>query len=145
MKLPGFIVIGVITGAITLLFAFTPVQEKQKVKWTAPETADKKTNPVASNEENLAIGKGIFIKTCAVCHGKKGIGDGPKSAELEIPVGNLTKADAALQSDGALFWKITEGRKPMPSFKKELTDEQRWMVVNYVREFGPKKLVGSPK
>ena len=38
-------------------------------------------------------------------------------------------------SDGEIFWKITNGRKPMPSFKIRLTDEQRWELVNLIRSF----------
>jgi mono/diheme cytochrome c family protein len=41
-------------------------------------------------------------------------------------------------TDGEIFWKIGEGRRPMPSFKKRLTDDQRWQLVNYVRSFAPK-------
>jgi mono/diheme cytochrome c family protein len=41
-------------------------------------------------------------------------------------------------TDGEIFWKMTEGRKPMPSFKKQLTDEQRWQLVNFLRTFAPK-------
>ncbi len=41
-------------------------------------------------------------------------------------------------TDGEIFWKMTEGRKPMPSFKKQLSDEQRWQLVNFVRTLTPK-------
>ncbi len=40
-------------------------------------------------------------------------------------------------TDGEIFWKISEGR-PMPSFKKQLTEEQRWQLVNHVRSLAPK-------
>ncbi len=133
MKLQGSIVTGIITGAVILLSAFGPNQQT----WTAPPSADKVTNPVIANEKNIATGKDLFIKTCAICHGKKGKGDGPKSAELDKPVGDFTKENFSKQSDGAIFWKLTEGKKPMPSFKKEMTEEQRWMVIDYIREFGP--------
>ena len=133
IKLPGFIIAGTISLAIILLSAFGPTQQI----WTAPPSADKVTNPVVGNEKNIATGKDLFNKTCAICHGKKGKGDGPKSAELDKPVGDFTKENFSKQSDGAIFWKLTEGRKPMPSFKKEMTEEQRWMVINYIRELGP--------
>lgn len=134
MKLPGFIIIGTITGAIILLFAFAP---NQKI-WTVPSSADKVTNPVASDTKSLSAGKTIYTKNCYDCHGKKGKGDGPKSSELDKPVGDFTKENFSKQSDGAIFWKITEGRKPMPSFKKDLPEEQRWQVINYVRTLGIK-------
>lgn len=122
-------------GVITILFAFSPVQVTQE-KWTAPSTADQIKNPFAANDINISLGKGLYTKTCLICHGKKGKGDGPKSAELDKPVGDFTKVTFIKQTDGAIFWKVTGGKKPMPSFKKELTDEQRWLVIDYIREFG---------
>jgi len=135
MKLPGFIFTGTITGAIILLFAFAPRQQI----WTAPPSANKVINPVASNPKSLAAGKSIYTKNCYDCHGKKGKGDGPKSGDLDKSPKDFTKEQFQKQTDGSLFWKITEGRKPMPSFKKDLTDEQRWQVINYVRTLGTKK------
>ena len=43
--------------------------------------------------------------------------------------------------DGEIYWKITEGRKPMPSFKNQLSDEQRWQLVNFLRTLVPKPAV----
>lgn len=129
-NLLGFLV----SGAIILLFAFTPLQQI----WDAPATAGKVSNPVASNASSIAAGKIIYTKNCYDCHGKKGKGDGPKSGDLDKGPKDFTKAIFQDQSDGALYWKITEGRKPMPSFKKDLSNEQRWQVVNYVRTLGVK-------
>lgn len=141
MKLAGFIVI----GAIAICSAFIPMSKGNlansfggQAKWVAPAEADKKTNPVAIDEKSLAAGKDIFVKTCAICHGKKGKGDGPKVAELDKTPGDFTKEEFSKQTDGAIFWKITEGNKPMPAFKKELTEVQRWQVINYVRDLGKK-------
>jgi mono/diheme cytochrome c family protein len=40
-------------------------------------------------------------------------------------------------TDGEIFYQISEGRKPMPAFKRKLTEEQRWQLVLYVRSFAP--------
>src|ERR1019366_5184626 len=109
MKLSTFILTGTIAGAITLLFAFAP---DNKV-WTAPPSADKETNPVASNAKTIDAGKSIYKKSCVDCHGAKGKGDGPKSADLDKNPQDFTKSEFQKQSDGALYWKISEGRKPM--------------------------------
>ena len=85
------------------------------------------------DETSIAAGKKVYENECLSCHGKKGKGDGPHSATLEKTPGDLTSAKVQDQTDGELFWKITEGRKPMPTLKKTLTDEQRWQVINYVR------------
>lgn len=103
--------------------------------WKAPASADAKKNPMPSNEQTLAEGRAIYIKQCQSCHGKKGKGDGPSAAQLDKPAGNFTKAVTQNQTDGALAWKISEGRKPMPSFKKKLTEEQVWEVVTFMRTF----------
>ncbi len=137
IKLSHFILIGIIAGLIILLFAFTPIQESEE--WIAPASADRMKNPVASNEQCIESGKAIYTKNCYDCHGKKGKGDGPKSGDLEKNPMDFTKENFQKQSDGAIFWKITEGRKPMPTFKKDLSEDQRWQVINYMRTLGIKK------
>ena len=132
MKLQGFIV----AGAIIFLFAFSTMQQQP---WTAPPAAAKVANPVASDAKSLDAGKLLYIKNCNDCHGKKGKGDGPKSGDLDKSPKDFTKEQFQSQSDGILFWKMTEGRKPMPSFKKDLTAEQRWQVINYIRTLAIKK------
>ena len=115
-------------------------QEKPKGKpWSAPESAVKMKNPVKSDESSLKEGKDTYAQQCKSCHGAKGKGDGPKSEKLDISSGDFTADDVAKQSDGELFWKTTEGRKPMPSFKEKLSDNERWAVVNYIRSLGKAK------
>ncbi len=38
------------------------------------------------------------------------------------------------ETDGSLFWKMGEGRGPMPSWKDELSDKERWQLVIYIRK-----------
>ena len=137
MKLSGSIVIVTITGSITLLFAFAPMQQSKE--WESPDLAKNKKNPFAANEASIAAGKAIYTINCYNCHGKKGKGDGPKSADLPTSPKDFTKDQFQKQTDGSLFWKISEGRKPMPSFKKDIPEDQRWQVINYVRTLVIKK------
>ena len=109
---------------------------KQQTKWVAPESAKNVKNPVASDAASIAAGKVVYTKECLQCHGKKGLGDGPNSATLDKAPAPLNNPDVKAQTDGELFWKIKEGKKPMPSTKNTLTDEQRWQVLNYVRTLG---------
>jgi len=123
------------TGALlftgTLLFSFTVYQSKP---WVVPDKYEKMTNPIASDAESIKAGKTLWIKHCQSCHGKTGLGDGTKAAQLDTEVGDLTTADAHKQSDGSLFYKIVEGRDEMPTFKKKIPDEEDiWHMVNFVR------------
>jgi mono/diheme cytochrome c family protein len=100
-------------------------------EWTAPARAAAKKNPVAADAASIGRGKTVYTAECASCHGNSGKGDGPSAKDLEKSPGDMTKLGS--QSDGALFWKITEGKKPMASFATKLTEQQRWDVVNYLR------------
>ena len=107
----------------------------QQQEWKAPASADAKKNPLTGDATAFAAGKAVYAKECQSCHGKKGKGDGPSAADLDKSAGNFTLAKTQEQSDGALSWKISEGRKPMPSFKKKLTEEQIWQTVIFMRSF----------
>ncbi|MCX6290790.1 MAG: cytochrome c [Bacteroidetes bacterium] len=129
----------IVLPLITICFIAVAALAQQNKKWDAPETAKKEKNPVTVNNENLADGKEIYTKQCKSCHGTKGKGDGPKSANIDISCGDFTKEEFKSETDGEIYWKITDGRKPMPSFGAKLSDNERWEVVNYIRTLGEKK------
>jgi len=102
--------------------------------WPVPEKYEKMKNPVKSDAASISTGKSLWNKHCASCHGKSGMGDGTKAATLKTHPGDFTKSDFKAQSDGAIFYKTSEGRKDMPSFKKKIPDDdERWSLVNYIR------------
>ena len=108
-------------------------EEQRKGKWSTPAAEAQKKSPVAANESSLAAGQKIYLKTCAMCHGKTGDADGPAVIELNIHPAKLSDPRVARESDGSLFWKITTGKKPMPAYGKRLSETDRWNLVNYVR------------
>lgn len=101
--------------------------------WQAPPEADKLKNPLSEQEEAIKGGKKIFATMCAICHGERGKGDGVAGAALNPKPTNLTAPAFHAQSDGAIYWKITEGRAPMASYKATLSEEKRWQLVTYLR------------
>jgi len=111
--------------------------------WVAPARAAKKKNPLPADAANLAAGKNVYVAQCLQCHGTAGKGDGPAAKDLQTKPGDLSNPKLNEQSDGALFWKITEGRKPMPSFEKLLAEDQRWQAIIYVRTLSPQAADGA--
>ncbi len=105
----------------------------QSSKWEAPASADNLKNPFKGNADATAKGKKTFKQMCAICHGDKGKGDGMAGMSLKPKPSNFTLEKVQSQSDGAIFWKMTEGRTPMASYKDILKEEQRWELVNYIR------------
>lgn len=135
MKNLKSIVAGVLIGATCMLFSNSSfAQGKPKGKpWPAPKEAVDKKNPVKSDETSISQGKDLYAQHCKSCHGAKGKGDGTKAEKLDISCGDFTSADTKQATDGELFWKTTEGRKPMPSYKEKLSDKERWAVINFLR------------
>ena len=114
-----------------VFFSFTYYQAKP---WAVPDKNAKEANPVKSDAESVKVGKDLFAKHCVSCHGKTGAGDGSKAANLETPMEDMSTAAVQGQTDGALHYKIAEGREEMPSFKKKIPDaEDLWSIVNYMR------------
>ena len=97
-------------------------------EWTAP--------PDAKNAKNTVKGVGNAKKTaetnCQSCHGPSGKGDGPAAAALTPKPADWTSARVQKETDGELFWKISNGRGPMPPWK-HLPEKDRWELVNYLR------------
>ena len=121
---------------IMLVVSATSFITLQPKPWAVPEKDAKKANPVKSNSESVAAGKALWGQHCASCHGKTGKGDGSKAAQLKTPMEDLGSATAQGQSDGSFFYKISEGRDEMPSFKKKIPEAADiWDIVNYVRTF----------
>lgn len=105
--------------------------------WKAPARAAKTENPVPSDAASIAAGKKIYLGNCMACHGMSGKGDGPAAVTCNPRPKDLGAANITAQADGELFWKITEGKKPMPSYTKLLSETDRWKVINYVRTLAP--------
>jgi mono/diheme cytochrome c family protein len=114
----------------TLAVAATAADRPQ---WKAPARAGGVKNPVTPDATSIAAGKALYARECASCHGDTGKGNGPDAADLSRQPPDFAAPGVAAQTDGELFWKLAEGRKPMPRFGRILSDDQRWHLVNYIR------------
>lgn len=133
-----------VVSAAVLMAGVWAWADTAATEWKAPARAARKKNPVPADEASVAAGLALYTKHCLSCHGTKGKGDGSAAKALERPPGDLSSAKMWDQTDGALFWKITEGRKPMPTFATLTTENERWQIVNYVRTLAPKPAASQP-
>lgn len=120
-----------ITFFVWLIPLFINAQNKEK--WIAPKSSEQLVNPIKDDKEFTKAGKKSFQQLCVICHGNFGKGDGLAGAALNPKPTDLTLPEIQKQSDGALYWKITEGRSPMAGYKDALTETNRWQLVNYIR------------
>jgi mono/diheme cytochrome c family protein len=130
----------VVRAAMILVFTLTLVGSNNFLKgqdgtWVAPESASKTENPYTGDADATKAGKKLYDANCSICHGPKGKGDGMAGMALTPRPSNFTKEIVQNQTDGEIFWKITEGKTPMAAYETVFSEEQRWQLVNYVRSF----------
>ena len=115
-----------------LVLSFTYQQAKPMAVFKSPPSADATSNPLKGDANATLAGMKLYKQQCAACHGDRGKGDGAAAAALAKPPANHTSPAVQKLSDGALFWMITNGNNPMPSYKF-MTETQRWQLVNFIR------------
>lgn len=91
-------------------------------------------NPVPLDEVSLQRGEILYSIHCELCHGTKGVGDGPlREFYPDRGPSDLTAPNIAAQFDGALFRTVSLGLGDMPPLTENLTPRERWDVINFVR------------
>lgn len=119
-----------------LMIAVIGIANAQKAKpWEVPAKYKTMKNAVKVDDASVKAGKDLYNKNCASCHGKMGLGDGPKARGLDTFPGNFSEVAFQSQTDGDLFFKIKSGRDEMPKYDGKIDDESIWQMVNYMKTF----------
>ena len=123
------------TLAMLVLMGITNMRGQEvKQPWKAPESAAQIKNPVKPMPEGLKAAGLLYRQDCAICHGKTGASNGPAAGSLPEKPANFRNVRMMQKaSDGELFWKMSTGRPPMPSWQDKLSETERWQLVNYLR------------
>ena len=111
-------------------------------QWQAPADAANLSNPMKGRPDTVKLGREFYMQKCSDCHGKEGKGNGWMGQNLKrdgkplLPT-NLASKMVQANTDGELFWKITNGRSPMPAHRVRFDEEQRWHIVSFLRTLNP--------
>jgi mono/diheme cytochrome c family protein len=120
---------GIALGALLVsTMLMSPTSAWSQSDWKAPADAKTLKNPV----QGIGDAKNVIAMNCAACHGASGRGDGMAAAALQPKPMDWSSAAVPSDTDGQLFWKITNGRGSMPAWR-QLPETQRWQIVNYIR------------
>lgn len=128
---------------LTIITLFLSVQIYAQ-DWLVPADQKNKVNPQEYNLANVNKGKELYLKNCKSCHGDPGKNN---ILPLVPPPVDVTSDKMQKNTEGELYYKITNGRLAMPQFKATISDDDRWRIVNYISNFSPKKqplLVDAP-
>jgi mono/diheme cytochrome c family protein len=116
-------------GAVGAASARTP--------WVAPEAEKARKNPLVSDIKAIEQGEKVAKTNCVSCHGLKGKGDGAAAVALNPKPADWTSQKVQAESDGEIFWKISNGRGAMPPWK-HLSEKDRWALIRYIRSLAGK-------
>jgi len=90
------------------------------------------SNPLLATEENLALGQKKFNTFCSPCHGYFGAGDSRLNGQFPNPP-SLHSEKLIQWQDGRIYHVIQVGQNIMPSYSKQLTENEKWAIVLYIR------------
>ncbi|WP_145173777.1 quinol:electron acceptor oxidoreductase subunit ActD [Rubripirellula lacrimiformis] len=119
--------------------AAAPAAATASVMETTPWLTD---NPREISMETLQKGQEQFGIYCSVCHGMNGAGNGLVNRRAQkilaatwVPPSSLHQDSlyADKYPDGKLFNTISNGIRKMPGYAGQITTENRWAIVAYVR------------
>jgi len=114
--------------------------------WIVPDAAKQVPNPLKPSQADPPGTQRVYLDKCAECHGDCGKGDGSQGKMYDPLPTNFTDARHMDHlTDGELFYKISEGHRPMPGFKKRLSEEQRWQLVLFIRSLESRDTASGPK
>ena len=92
------------------------------------------TNPFPASDKAAADrGYNVFTNFCAPCHGVSGQGNGPVTTRGFPPPPSLFVENAVKMKDGQMFHVLSFGQANMASYASQISREDRWKVILYVR------------
>lgn len=100
--------------------------------WMAPAEEASKKNPVTGSAKSVERGRAIYQNQCEYCHGDGAKGLSKMETGLTKNTPNLLKRLKS-HSDGDFHWKILNGKGDMPSFKNDLSENEIWDIINYIK------------
>ena len=99
--------------------------------WRARESVKYINNPYTDNKTAAQKGQALYSKLFWACHCKNGNGDGPTANNLKPKPNDFSPTGIRKQTDGELFWKLSNGKETIVPYKNFLNEEKRWQLINY--------------
>ena len=85
-----------------------------------------------ATDSSIARGARKFKKTCMPCHGAVMAGDGTVAPKF-MPPPDLLAQTTRERKDGYIFSYIRHGGMIMPSYGAQVTADEAWDLIHYIR------------
>ena len=122
-------------GCLILLMIVFGTVRLSAQEWIAPAESNTKLSPFAFTDSVKKAGEVLYLTNCKSCHGDPG----KNNPVRLVPLPPDPASDQMQKNtDGSIFYKLTAGRGPMPSFKNTLSATDLWRIISYIRSFNNK-------
>ncbi|MEI7982184.1 MAG: cytochrome c [Bacteroidota bacterium] len=126
---------------LILILTSVTLMRASAQNWVVPDDQKGKVSPFRFTPVLVQKGEQLYLKNCQSCHGLPGKNNG---AKITPPPGDLSLEKVQKQPDGELFYRITNGKSPMPEFRNILTEDERWRVISFLRSFNSHYIQPAP-
>lgn len=123
--------LAVLLATAAIMISLTAMGDPEP--WEVPAKFKNMENPEKATDQSVKMGRMLYTKNCASCHGRTGLGDGPKARGLDTHPGDFSGEAFQSQTDGEHFYKTKFGRGEMPKYEGKIADEDIWHMVNFMR------------
>lgn len=123
---------GTIKRGVSFPFALAKDKDGDSTNYVASKQV---MNPMPTlDADQLKEAERLYLVNCGICHGTKLDGEGPLYNGGKGPFAAAPKNLITLDMpDGQMFYSITYGKNLMGSYASQLSTEQRWMVIDYIK------------
>lgn len=139
MRMLRVVVTGLVLSWVAAVAMPVRVDAQQAAKGGNPKAAAIK-NPVKPTPDSITKGRQAYGQRCRHCHGLRAKGDGPLAPKAPPPA-DLTDATWIYGStDGEIYTIIANGvggNSEMKGVRSEMTANDMWNLVNFIRSLGP--------
>jgi mono/diheme cytochrome c family protein len=133
-----------VTGSIKRGELFPYTLPNDSVGYAQSAQVKNPYDSIIMSKADMAEAGRLFNVNCGICHGAKGGGNGPIATAGHIGgVANLTAEPYISMADGTMFHSLAYGKNLMGSYASQITKQQRWMIIKYIRTMQTKAPVAK--
>jgi cytochrome c oxidase cbb3-type subunit 2 len=125
---------------------YVGVASTNEIPAVQPSSGDQPQGWSSWQDAGLQEGKELYVVRCMTCHGCAGNGLGTYAGTLVVTPADYKQEPFRNMTPDQWFWHVSEGVQGsvMPPWKESTTEDQRWKVIDYVRQIFARPVERDP-
>lgn len=125
---------------------YVDVASTNEIPAVQPASGDQPQGWSSWQDAGLQEGKELYVVRCMTCHGCAGNGLGTYAGTLVVTPADYKQDPFRNMPPDQWFWHVSEGVQGsvMPPWKESMTEDERWKVIDYVRQIFARPVERDP-